>query len=145
MRSVQALLLTALLALSTSGAAQDARFVPVEIFLDSAQPVAAWQFELVDRNGRMTVVGVENGASKAFTGAPYYDRPATQAGEVERIVVAAYTVADAPQLPTGRTRIATVHLMIVGEADFEVTLVTATTADGQRIDASISLLLASFD
>ena len=75
----------------------------------------------------------------------YYDRPATQAGEVERIVVAAYTVADAPQLPTGRTRIATVHLMIVGEADFEVTLVTATTADGHRIDASISLLPVSFD
>ena len=144
MRSVQALLLAALLALS-SAAAQDARFVPVEIFLDSAQPVAAWQFELVDRNGRMTVVGVENGASKAFTGAPYYDRPATQAGEVERIVVVDYTLADAPELPTGRTRIATVHLMIVGEADFEVTLVTATTADGQQIDASISLLLASFD
>ena len=144
MRSVQALLLAALLALS-SAAAQDARFVPVEIFLDSAQPVAAWQFELVDRNGRMTVVGVENGASKAFTGAPYYDRPATRAGEVERIVVADYTLADGPALPTGRTRIATVHLMIVGEADFEVTLVTATTADGQQIDASISLLLASFE
>ena len=145
MRSVQALLLIALLALSTSAAAQVARFVPVEVFLDSAQPVAAWQFELVDRNRRMTVVGVENGASKAFTRAPYYDRPAAQAGEVERIVVAAYTVADAAQLTTGRTRIATVHLMIVGEADFEVTLVTATTADGLRIDASISLSLAGLD
>ena len=120
---------------------QAPRFLPVEVFLDSPEPVAAWQFELADRNGAMTVVGVENGASPAFDGAPYYDRDATQAGAVERIVVADYTLADVADLPTGRTRVATVHMMIVGEPDLEITLVTATAADGRKIDASVSVVL----
>lgn len=121
------------------------RFVPVDIVLDSPEPVAAWQFELSDRHGAIKVAGVENGDSSAFADAPYYDRAATQAGEVERLVVADYSLADADVLPIGRTRIATVHVMVVGEPDLELTLVTATSADGRNIDASISAMLPTDD
>ena len=125
--------------------AQGPRFVPVDIVLDSPEPVAAWQFELSDRHGAIKVVGVENGDSSAFADAPYYDRAATQAGEVERLVVADYSLAGADVLPIGRARIATVHVMVVGELDLQLTLVTAATADGRSIDASIRAVLATDD
>ena len=115
------------------------RFVPVEIHLDSPQPVAAWQFELGDRNGAMKVVGIERGGIPAFPDTPYYDREAVAEGDADRIIVADYTLADESRLPTGRMRLATLHLMLEADADFELRLVTATTFDGQAIDASIAL------
>ena len=123
---------------AAGSAGEEIRFVPVEIILDSPEPVAAWQFELADRNESMKVVGVENGDSDVFARAPYYDRGAIVRGDAERIVVADYSLAEESRLPRGRIRVATVHLMIEGEADFELTLVTATTSDGRPIDASIS-------
>ena len=115
------------------------RFVPVEIHLDSQQPVAAWQFELRDRNGAMKVVGIERGGIPAFPDAPYYDREAVAEGDADRIIVADFTLADESRLPRGRMRVATLHLMLEGDADFELHLVTATTSDGRAIDASIVL------
>ena len=116
------------------------RFVPVAVFLDSPEPVAAWQFELKDRNASMKVVGVENGGSDAFQRAPYYDKKAVTRGDADRIVVADYSLAEASELPSGRVRVATVHLMLDGEADYELNLVTANAADGRPIEkATVSL------
>lgn len=147
MKLLAAILVIASVALADAAeqgdAAQAPRFVPVDIVLDSPEPVAAWQFELADRNGAIKIVGIENGDSKAFDRAPYYDRDATQGGAVERVVVADYTLADVTELPQGRTRIATVHVLVVDSASFEVTLVAAATADGRPIDASISFVLAT--
>jgi hypothetical protein len=126
----------------TSAAQHDdrSRFAAVNIYLDSAEPVAAWQFELSSRNGLMKIVGVENGESAAFEGAPYYDREAVQLGTADRIIVADFSLADANLLPSGRIRITTLHL-ILGRDDtaFDLDLVTAVTHDGRTIDASISL------
>lgn len=113
-----------------------ARFMPVEVFLNSPEPVAAWQFELKDRNASMKIVGVENGGSDVFQRAPYYDREAVTRGEAHRIVVADYSLADERELPSGRVRVATLHLMLDGDADFELSLVTANTADGRPIEAA---------
>ena len=141
---ILAITLAALAGAAEEGdAAEPPRFVPVDVVLDSPEPVAAWQFELADRNGALKIVGIENGDSKAFDGAPYYDRNATEGGAVERVVVADYSLADVAELPRGRTRIATVHVQVRGEASFEVTLVAAATADGRPIDASISFVLAA--
>ncbi len=116
------------------------RFVPVAVLLDSPEPVAAWQFELKDRNASMKVVGVENGGSDAFQRAPYYDKEAVTQGDADRIVVADYSLAEASELPSGRVRVATVHLMLDGEADYELNLVTANAADGRPIEnATVSL------
>lgn len=127
--------------LSPVATAQDVRFAAVDIFLDSPEPVAAWQFELADRHGTMKVVGVEQGESPAFERVPYYDREAVRRGTADRIIVADYSLADAGELPTGRSRIATIHLMLSGDrdADFNLQLVTATTYDGEAMDARISL------
>ena len=132
---VPGLLVVALLAGGATGETRE-RFVPVDVFLDSPEPVAAWQFELKDRNGSMKVVGVENGGSDGFQRAPYYDRGAVARGDAERIVVADYSLAEGSALPSGRVRVATVHLLLDGDADFELNLVTANSADGRPIEAA---------
>lgn len=124
--------------LAGADGASNPRFVPLSIHLDSPATVAAWQFELKDRNSVMKVVGVENGGHPAFPRAPYYDREAVARGNASRIVVADYSLADASTLPSGRVRLATLHLMLEGKPDFELRLITATTPEGRAIDASIS-------
>ena len=130
--------LAVLIFLLAVGADAAPRFEALQIWIDAAQPVAAWQFELRDANGRTTIVGVENGDSDAFGDAPYYDRDAVNGGDAERVVVADFSLAE--DLPSGYFRLATVHVMVDGgEPDFELTLVTATNRDGQRIAATVSL------
>ena len=120
-------------------AAQDIGFATVDVFLESDEPVAAWQFELNGRDGVMKVVGVEQGDSDAFTRVPYYDREAVRLGEADRIIVADYTLAEVDDLPSGRFRIATIHVMLSGsKADLDLNLVTATTYDGVRTEAIAS-------
>lgn len=115
------------------------RFVPLAIHLDSPAAVAAWQFELKDRNNAMKVVGVENGGHPAFPRAPYYDREAVARGGAGRIVVADYSLGEEDLLPVGRVQLATLHLMLEGEPDYELHLIIATAEEGDAIDASISL------
>ncbi len=112
------------------------RFAPLHIFLDSGnKSLAAYQFELKATAGQIKIVGVEGGQHKAFKGAPYYD-PAALAND--RIIIAAFNTGS--ELPTGRTRIATIHLQIIGEAepDYELKLVVAADADAKEIPAEIS-------
>ncbi|MEM7501333.1 MAG: hypothetical protein AAF417_04795 [Pseudomonadota bacterium] len=130
------LLLVACLLLPMVGSAAP-RFVAVDIYLSVDEPLAAWQFELGDANGVTQIVGVENGEHAAFGDAPYYDRDAIDAGHSERVIVADFSL-DAG-LPSGRVRIATLHLLVDGEPQFELTLMTATARDGSPLEASIAL------
>ena len=141
-----ALLTIALAALAASfelAAQQRAatRFAVVDVYVDSAVPLAAWQFELRERHGAMQVVGVENGASRAYPDAPYFDREAVARGAADRIVVASFSLKPAAELPIGRARVATVHVRLTGdvEPDYRLQLVAAGAADGRPIDATISL------
>lgn len=122
-------------------AADGMRFTAVEVYLDSTAPVAAWQFEFRNRLGGMKVVGVENGENAAFHGTPYYDREAVRVGTADRIVVADYSLAEPGHLPSGRTRIATLHVVLDGpdRPEFELDLVTAVGPDGQPVDAALEI------
>lgn len=117
------------------------RFATLDVFIDSREPLAAWQFELAERGGSMTVVGVENGDSDAFESAPHYDLDAVQRGAAERIVVADYSLSPAARLPVGDTRVATIHVRLAGgaRADYALRLVAAGNAAGEPIDAAIRL------
>ena len=119
----------------------DIRFAALDIFVETAEPLAAWQFELRESSGRMRVVGVENGDSAAFGDAPYYDLDAVNAGAADRIIVADYSLGSAGELPTGRSRIATIHVQLEGTAapDYVVNLVAAGGAGGEPIQASIEI------
>lgn len=110
------------------------RFVAVDVYLDSGDvPLAAYQFELTARGGDVKIVGVEGGEHAAFAGPPYYDPKAlTQ----DRIIIAAFSTAE--NLPSGKTRVARVHLRISGEPPpvFDVQLIVAADGEGQSIEAT---------
>ena len=139
--AVALLVISLLYSLPAPGQDENVRFASVGVYVDSANPVAAWQFEFADRHGLMQVVGVERGDSAAFERVPYYDREAVRRGMADRIVVADYSLAHRVNLPVGRVRIATIHVMLSGgaDADFDVRLITANGPAGERIDAAISL------
>ncbi len=120
------------------------RFAPLHIFLDSgSQPLAAFQFELKAAAGKpapakagVKIVGVEGGQHAAFKEAPYYDKAALY--KSNRIIIAAFNTGS--ELPKGRTRIATIHLQIIGDAepDYELKLTVAADAGAKEIPAKIS-------
>jgi hypothetical protein len=118
-----------------------ARFAVVDVYVDTTAPLAAWQFELRERHGEMQVVGVENGDSRAYPDAPYFDRAAVDRGAADRIIVASFSSRPAAELPVGRARVATVHVRLTGSAspDYQLQLVAAGAADGRPIDAKITL------
>ncbi len=116
---------------------QRVRFAPVHIYLDSGdKPLAAYQFELRARTGRIKIVGVEGGEHAAFQEAPYYDPAALMN---DRIIIAAFNTGG--DLPHGRTRIATIHLQILGDAEpqYELKLIVAADPEGENLPAQLTL------
>ena len=117
----------------------DTRFTTLDVYVESSEPLAAWQFELREASGRMRVVGVENGDTAAFGEAPYYDLAAVSQGTADRIVVADYSIRQEVELPTGRNRLATIHMQIEGTAEpvYVLNLMAAGGANGEPIQAFI--------
>jgi hypothetical protein len=112
------------------------RFAPLHIYIDSGgQALAAFQFELKTTAGQIKIVGVEGGDHPAYKQPPYYD-PAALAND--RIIIAAFNTDS--DLPQGQSRVATVHLQIIGDAEpeYELQLAVAADADGSEIPAEIS-------
>lgn len=120
-----------------AGQSLEVSFRVLDIYIDSGDvPLAAYQFELHDRSGVSLMVGVEGGEHQAFAGAPYYDPEALR--QSERIIVAGYSLAG--ELPSGETRVATIHVQIDGgEPDFDLKLVVTAGPDGEPIEATIAL------
>ena len=116
------------------------QFGVVDVYVASDEPLAAWQFELSERDGRMQVVGVEGGDNQVFADAPYFDREAVEGGSADRVIVAAFSLASADTLPVGRTRVARIHVRLGGIAPpaYHLRLVNAGAPDGRPIDAAIA-------
>lgn len=117
-------------------------FITADVFIDSGPaPLAAWQVEFTGTlggGGRGTVelVGIEGGDPGPFAQPAYYD-PAALAGN--RVVLGAFTT-QAAGLPTGRTRVARLHLHVSGPAGaaptLSTTLIAAADAAGAPIHAT---------
>lgn len=119
-------------------AADNTRFVAYDVFIDAGDDaLAAYQIDISDVSGRMTIVGVEGGESTAFDAPPYYDPKALH--NEGRIILAAFTTDD--DGPTGKTRVARLHMQISGEqpADFDAKVIVAADADGLDIDANVTI------
>ena len=109
------------------------RFCAVDIFIDSkSAPLAAWQIEFTATNGVARIVGIEGGDAEVFHNPPFYDPKAMQH---DRVIIAAFSTEPVAKLPVGRTRVATIHLQIIGspEASFELKLQAAADPTGNRI------------
>jgi hypothetical protein len=112
---------------------QDARFVAYDVVVDASQPLAAWQAELT-ASGDAKIVGVEGGEGAVYAKPPYHDPAALQGG---RIVLGAFTTDAAPQ---GRVRVARIHVMERGAAEWTSRLVAAAAPGGARIEAKLELV-----
>ena len=112
------------------------RFATLPVYIDSGnQGLAAYQFELKAISGQIKIVGVENGEHPAFEEPPYYD-PAALAND--RIIIAAFNTGN--NLPTGRTRISSIQLQIIGdvEPEYQLELTVAGDENGNEISAEIT-------
>src|SRR5262245_46479716 len=109
------------------------RFCAVDIFIDSGStPLAAYQFRFAVTNGTARIVGIEGGERPAFRQPPYYDPKAIQN---DVAIVAAFSTAPAAELPSAKTRVATIHLRVTetSRRQFELKLQTAADAQGNKI------------
>ncbi len=142
------LLLTALLASAAFAQRDDdapaaVRFEYIDIYVDSGEAsLAAYQFELTDAAGSIKIVGIEGGEHEAFATPPYYDPKALKNN---RVIIAAFSTADA--LPTGKTRVATIHVQVEVDVIPEITinLTIAGDVQGNEIDAEVSFIYSDQD
>jgi hypothetical protein len=124
-------------------------FEAVDVYIDSGKaPLAAYQFEFHavfpdDQPGQVRIVGIEGGDHPAFSKPPYYDPAALMHN---RVVIAAFNTNNAENLPTGRTRVARLHVQVVGagrgdqegRAKYLVELGVAANPEGANLPAVIS-------
>ena len=118
-----------------TSAQPNVRFIPLHVYINSGnESLAAFQFELKTVTGQIKIVGVEGGEHAAFKEPPYYD-PAALANN--RIIIAAFNTSG--DLPTGRSRITTIHLQIIGDIqpEYELNLIVAANAGGEEIPVKI--------
>ena len=111
------------------------RFEAVDVFVDSGpSPLGAWQVEIKAVAGDVKLVGIEGGDG-VYKDAPYYDAAALHEDQIrDRIVLAAFSTG--PDLPTGKARVARLHVQASGgAAKYSVKLMTAGSADGTKIEA----------
>lgn len=115
------------------------RFVLMDVMVDSgAEPLAAYQVELVATNHAVKIVGIEGGDHAAFATPPYYDPAALQR---ERVIIGAFSLAAAPDLPRGLVRVASLHCMVAGDAKpmFNASVTAAATSGGRSIALQVNV------
>ena len=121
----------------------DVRFGVVDVLIDSGDvPLAAYQVEVWAERGDVTIVGIEGGEAEPFRHPPYYDPAAMQE---DRVILAAFSTATAEQLPSGVTRLVSIHVRIAGQEkpEFNIRLHVAGDVDGNEIKATASLQTGS--
>ncbi len=118
------------------------RFEAIDVFVDSGnQPLAAWQLELSCHTKDVEIVGIEGGEHPAFKEPPYYD---PRAMNNNRVILGAFSMNSDEQLPTGRSRVARVHLQVTGPGErlWHTELTTAASSDGRKIQGELSIAKA---
>ena len=110
------------------------RFAAVDVYVEAGdRKLAAWQVEIAT-DDRAAIVGVEGGEPSVYREPPTYDAKALQGG---KIVLAAFTKDEAP---TGRVRVARLHLMESATCELDGKMIAAAAPGGARFEAKISLV-----
>ena len=115
------------------------RFGMAAVWIDAGEHrLAAWQLECSANTSAVKIVGIEGGDHPQFRAPPYYDPAAMRQ---ERVILAAFSTAQAHALPAGRTRVATIHFQQTGNPtpEFSVSNVIAADDRGQRLDVHVTI------
>lgn len=134
---LRALIVGALLALRVAAEpdAPPARLTTLDVIVDAgADALAAYQVE-INADGEAEILSVEGGEHPAFSPPPYYDPAALHR---RRIILAAFSTST--NLPSGRTRVATLHLRESGPTSYRVRLMAAARLDGARFAPEVSVV-----
>ncbi len=122
-----------------------ARFITCDILIDSGtSPLAAWQidFRAAIAGGSVELVGVEGGVPGAYAQPAFYD---PEALTHDHVVLAAFSTAKPDALPSGKTRVARLHLRVLGNAgahpETHIKLMAAADAGGHTIEPAVSASL----
>jgi len=121
-------------------AADAVRFEAIDVFVTTGESaLAAYQFELQSVSQGVEIVGIEGGEHEAFAAPPYYD---PNAMNNNRVILAAFSTAK--QLPTGRSRVARIHVQLEGPGakEYRTKLSVSANSDGQNIPAEIEVVKA---
>ena len=116
------------------------RFEAIDVFVDSGTtPLAAYQFELASKTPGVEIVGIEGGEHAAFAEAPFYD---PKAMNNNRVILAAFNTGK--NLPSGRSRVARIHVQLEGPGrkEYRTRLAVSATSDGEQIPATLSVAKA---
>jgi len=114
------------------------RFAGYDLLIDTGgRALAAWQVEVTCDPAKGKIVGVEGGEGPHYLEAPYHDPAALQGG---RIVVAAFTTE--PGAPSGKVRVARLHMQETGAVEYTPKLVVAAQPGGARFGAKVELVRA---
>lgn len=120
-----------LLLLATIRGAQPADFAVYDVYVDSKEPLAAYQIRIESNSQSTKIISVEGGEHSAFKQPPFYDPKAIQNHVIK---LAAFSTAPSGSLPVGRTRIASLHLQADKPwPEFSLRVEAAATAGGKKI------------
>lgn len=124
--------------LGTADDQTDIRFEAIDVIVDSGnEALGAYQFELDSVSDGVEIVGIEGGEHAAYADPPYYD---PQAMNGNRVILAAFST-DA-KLPTGRSRVARIHVQLEGAAPKSYRFKLTATANDQGEDISAEVEIA---
>jgi hypothetical protein len=113
---------------------QQTQFLAYDVVIDAGtEPLAVYQVEIKDTKGRARIVGIEGGEPGVYNEAPHYDPKAIQG---EHAIIGAFTTKDAP---TGKVRVARLHVMAEGGTPEFTTTITTAAPGGRKFNATLTI------
>lgn len=116
-----------------------AQFAVYDVFVDAGkEKLAAYQLKISDERAAVKILSVEGGEPASFTEAPKFYPKAIQRDVIK---IAAFSL-DAPEkLPSGRMRVASLHVEIGPglTPDWKATVEAAAGPKGKKISATVSI------
>ena len=132
-------LLAAILLLLAVVAPRAGEFAVYDVYIEcGTEPLAAYQLKISDRRAAVKILSVEGGQHASFANAPKFDEKAIQRDVIK---VAAFSLAARDKLPSGRVRIASLHVE-VGPGltpDWNAIVQAAGGPGGRKISAEVSI------
>ncbi|MGZ8940622.1 MAG: hypothetical protein ACXW32_15565 [Limisphaerales bacterium] len=131
--------ITALLLLLAGLNARAAEFAVFDVYVDSGtERLAAYQLKVSDERAAVKIVSVEGGEHASFREAPKFDAKAIQRDVIK---IAAFSLDEREKLPTGRVRVASLHVEIGPglTPEWMAVVEAAARPGGGKISAKVSI------
>ena len=118
---------------------RSAEFAVFDVFVDSgAEHLAAYQLKISDEKAAVKILSVEGGEHASFAQPPKFDGKAIQRDVIK---IAAFSLDAREKLPSGRVRVASLHVEIGPglTPDWKAVVEAAGGAGGTKISAAVSI------